>query len=88
MAEVLFTNGDKQIIPCPSLEEMQKIVGGYVERLSLADERAMYLNEDGKALNLPRNEMATFLGDLAGIAADDFIVGNVVILSKEEESSQ
>lgn len=41
-----------------TLEEMQSLVGGYVEMVGLPDHDA-YLNEDGAALNLPVNPTAT-----------------------------
>ena len=60
---------DKEWEELPSLEEMQKIVGGYIERVLVnpqyfsdklreqlpADKHEMIVNEDGRAQNLRYN---------------------------------
>jgi hypothetical protein len=51
----------------PTLKEMQRIVGGYIEFVRVLDHiengkgvyATMYVNEDGLSQNLPRNENAT-----------------------------
>jgi len=48
-----------------SLKELQAIVEGYIEIIPTKDERIMVLNEEGKLLDLPRNEQATALAYLA-----------------------
>ena len=58
-----------------SLEEMQAIVGGYVEVVNLKDGRIIVLNEDGKLKHLPLNVQATQLYNMP----DDFIVGDVLV---------
>lgn len=45
-----------------TLEELQKIVGGYIEALYLHDGRIMFLNEDGKRLGLPLNLVSARVG--------------------------
>jgi hypothetical protein len=52
-----------------------------VEVLHLEGSMVMLLDEDGKGKGKPRNERATDLAHRAnsGIAADDFIVGDVVV---------
>ncbi len=67
-----------------SLESLQGLVGGYVEALTLPDGRLLIINEDGKGLNYARNERATELGRLAGIARDDYIVGPAVVIYSEQ----
>lgn len=65
-----------------SLEEMQKIVGGYIQILPLNEEMMLVVNEDGKIMDppLPVNPSATlFTRNL--IANDDLIVGDVLICS-------
>ena len=47
------------------LEELQAIVGGNIEIIPTKDGRIMVLNEEGKLLDLPRNEQATILANLA-----------------------
>lgn len=66
-----------------TMQELQKLVGGYFQALRVEDGRWMYCNEDGKALKLPRNEEATAL--MRGrIASRDYLVGTVVVCSPLE----
>jgi hypothetical protein len=68
-----------------SLEELQGFVGGYIEIIQLHDGRAMVLNEEGKLEGLPFNAEATGLARLAGIATNDYIVGNVIVCEVDGE---
>lgn len=68
-----------------TLEELQKLVNGYVERIAMPDGSAMYVNEDGKLKDLPYNIKATSILKKCGLIPYDYIVGDVVILSNEEE---
>lgn len=76
-----------------TFEDCQKTVGGYVESLQLADGVYAYVNEDGIAMNLPRNEVATALCRQLGpnIRIDDYIKGNMIVFcgndSSEDEES-
>ena len=67
-----------------TLLELQLIVGGYIEAVPTHDGRVMVCNEDGKRLNLPVNHAATLILHVAGGMPDDFVVGNVLIATKEE----
>mgnify|MGYP001602604492 CR=1 len=61
-----------------TLDELQAIVGGYIEIVRLSNGRLMVLNEEGKLEGLPFNAEATAL--TRGILADDDrIVGNVLV---------
>lgn len=84
MDRIIKTNGE--VIPTSpkngsdySLEEMQEIVGGYIEIIASADgSEVMVLNEEGKLNELPYNPEATRWfaknhGDY------DYIVGNVLV---------
>lgn len=66
-----------------SLEELQEIVGGHIEILSLNDEEIMVLNEEGKILGLDLNDNATAIISEAGYW-DDFIVGDVLVCKNDE----
>ena len=66
-----------------SLEELQEIVGGYIEVLPLNDDEIMVLNEEGKILGLDLNDNATELISEAGMW-DDFIVGDVLVCKNDE----
>jgi hypothetical protein len=60
------------------LEELQKIVGGYIEIVSLLDNEIMVINEEGKLTDLPVNENATELyNEVDGFY--DYIVGDVLV---------
>ena len=67
-----------------TLKELQGLVGGYIECVTLLDGRRMVLNEDGKRLQLPLNEAATHLLHVAGGALDDFVVGDVLLATRAE----
>tara|TARA_R110002020_G_scaffold64898_13_gene171795 strand:+ start:2440 stop:2682 length:243 start_codon:yes stop_codon:yes gene_type:complete len=57
----------------PSLSELQKVVGGYIEGVRTMDGRMLYVNEDGHMLELELNETAT---NLVGW----LIVGNAALI--------
>ena len=64
MAFLIFPNGTRrEVIPREgkefSLEELQGFVGGYLEHLRLSAELHMFINEDGKRLQLEANPTAT-----------------------------
>jgi len=57
-----------------TLEELQEVVGGYIEIISLSNGFLMVLNEEGKLKGLPFNEQASQL-----IPPTDYIVGDVLV---------
>jgi hypothetical protein len=59
----------------PTLEEAQKHVGGYVERLDLESHGCLLVDEEGKLKRKPVNVMAT---KLYNKLFDGFVVGNVI----------
>lgn len=65
-----------------SLEELQSIVGGYIEIVWLSQFYLMVVNEEGKLNGLPMNDKAT---DLLRLCKDttDFIVGDVLVCEKD-----
>ena len=65
-----------------SLEEMQAMVGGYIETLSLNDGKWIVVNEEGKLNNLPLNFQATKIIRDCGYA--DYIVGDALICNNGE----
>ena len=91
-AFILHVNGSVTSLPSrePTLEELQEAVGGYIEVLYvrwLERPAMMILDEQGKyphkryVLNPKATQIAQAT---AGIARDDFIVGDVVILCGPE----
>ena len=67
------------------LRELQEIVGGYIQIISLHDGRLMVLNEEGKLLALPYNNDATEIAQEAEAIFDyDFIAGDVLVCKEGE----
>lgn len=88
MAQIIKSNG--QVIETApkngtdfQLEELQSIVGGYIEIVNLRDGRLICLNEEGKLYNLPYNTKATNILR-AAFCTSDFIVGDVLVCKDEE----
>jgi hypothetical protein len=65
------------------LDELQSLVGGFIEVRRLHDGRLLVMNEDGKALGLPVNAAATALFARSAAWAD-VVVGDVVICNDRE----
>jgi len=89
-AFILHTDGRMTQLPIrePTLEELQKAVGGYIEVLYirwLERPAMMILDEEGKLKRYPVNAKATHTAlATAGIAKDDLICGDVVVLCGDE----
>lgn len=84
MGQIIKTTGETiEVSPKKgkyfSLQELQTIVGGYIEMVYLDDSRFMVVNEEGKLKNLPLNEKATELFN-----STDYIVGDVLVCSRKE----
>lgn len=89
MAEIIKTDGTRrEVQPAGgtyfTLEEMQAIVGGYVEQVWLDENTTMFLNEEGKLEGLPFNIEATkvFLSHYP--ESNDFIVGDVLVCNNNQ----
>jgi hypothetical protein len=65
-----------------SLEELQALVGGYIEVVRTIDGRFMVINDLGKFENLPLNKQATRIYQHGRI---DPIVGAAVVVDTKEE---
>lgn len=81
MARIIKSNGEEISLLGRSLEAYQQAVGGYIEEIYLPDGRVMLVNEEGRLHGLPPNPEAS---GLAGQA----IVGDVVVLTKEERREE
>ena len=79
MAKAIYINGTEETLERPSLGVLTEIVGGYVEPVNInhPDYCIMLVNEDGNFLDLEINPKASAL-------ANQPIVGNVVLVTKEE----
>lgn len=88
MKAVLIDKGDVKFIDGDfnRLSELQEIVGGMIEMLPFSPPASgahCYINEEGKLIGLPLNELATLLmRDI--ISYDDFIVGPMVVLGSDD----
>ena len=60
------------------LEELQEVVGGYIEIVRLNDGRIIIVNEDGLSLNLPVNIEATNILR-RDHSTTEYIVGNAIV---------
>lgn len=65
------------IVPIESLDDMQAVVGGYIETVEL-HQAVMCVNEEGLIMKLPVNRLASSM-------AGHLIVGNVLILGPVDE---
>ncbi|MCY2994198.1 MAG: DUF3846 domain-containing protein [Planctomycetota bacterium] len=91
MAHVLFIPASGLVdIRDGKFEDFQSWVGGYVQCLPFTDTTEAYVNEDGIALGLPRNELATKLcfDYRIGLAPGDYIKGAMVIVGCKDESGE
>lgn len=67
------------------LEELSKIVGGYIEIVNLRNGKILVINEEGKLENLPENAPATNIARHAGVIfTDDYIVGDVLYCDENQ----
>ena len=82
-AHVYYHNGDFQETQPKNgttfeLEELQEIVGGYIEVIRLNDGRIIIVNEEGLNLNLPVNIEATNILR-RDHSTTQYIVGNAIV---------
>ena len=66
-----------------SLEELQKLVGGYIECAHFGNDGKFFVvNEEGKLMGLPYNAGATAI--YAEHVPGDYIVGNALLCDRGE----
>lgn len=65
-----------------TLLEMQDIVGGNIESLTLPNGRVMIVNEEGKLFGLEQNLLATVMVKDCGI--NDWIAGDAILFKAGE----
>ena len=61
----------------PTLNNLQTLVGGYIEIIPISKKQSLVVNEEGLLLNLPRNNLVTAL-------TNRNIVGNVVVIDNKD----
>lgn len=83
MESVIIKTDGSRIVTNPKngkdfqLDELQKIVGGYIEIVHLPNGQIMVVNEEGLIHGLPYNADAS-------IEAMDIIVGDVLVCDSEK----
>ena len=81
VADIVMVDGKVKRLPTTvakmDFDDIQKIVGGYVERLKVKGVGTLWCNEDGLRLKLPVNHGASYI-------MNTFVVGNVIIETFEE----
>lgn len=92
MATLIRQDGSSEVVypkgKVFSLEELQHLVGGYIELIVLPNGLDAYINEDGKELLLPVNNRATTLLQSVGIHPHDYVVGNLVVCTRQETEEE
>ena len=88
MAQIIKTTGEViEVAPKNgtdfSLEELQAIVGGWIEIVNLRDGRLLCLDEEGKLKGKERNHVATDIYHQA-LHYNDFIVGDVLLCNEDQ----
>ena len=86
MATLFKTNGEKVYITPKNkknftLKELQTHVGGFVEQIPAGECHVLYVNEDGRLLNLQLNRKASELVKQFGYTP---IVGDAVYCEEKE----
>lgn len=88
MAQIIKTNGEV-IETKPKngtdfqFDELQSIVGGYIEVVSLHDGRLVVCDEEGKLKGKERNHKATDILHSV-FNTNDFMVGDVLVCNENE----
>ena len=90
--EKLFEVGNFECPDKDFLRTAQGLVGGPIEAIPTADSITIFVNEDGKNVNLPRNEMADVFWqsfDKYGCLANgDYLVGTVLIMGPSSRAGR
>jgi len=81
---ILKVSGDVVQMEANSLEAIQKAVGGNIQIINTNDGRVMALDEDGKLKGYLMNQEACKLTFESGLAPDDYVVGDVVVMNAGE----
>ena len=88
MAVLIKADGQQQKVEPKNskrfeLEELQGYVNGYIEAIFLDDDTAMVVNEEGKLLGLPYNQLAS-IKFLQEKGYHEPIVGDVLVCKRSQ----
>ena len=86
---VIDTSGQWKIIDQPkiTLEDFQKVVGGWIEGISIGQNITMYCNEEGKIIGLPVNYLATYIVQNMR-QFTDVVCGNVIFSKIDKDGEE
>jgi len=87
-AILIEVSGNVRRVEINSYDDLNRIVGGYIEGIYLGETgHFAYLNEDGIALGLPMNRLATELCYRwnVGLIPGDYIKGSMVIVGPADD---
>jgi hypothetical protein len=90
---VIKTNGDivcTELTSTPNLKMLQKAVGGYIETIPFFEKYegkpcVAFCNEESKLKGLKPNHTATELWDKNGYSGYDHIVGDIAIITGDQD---
>jgi hypothetical protein len=87
MATLLRTDGSVEVLAPPngvhwSLEELQTLIGGYIEVVSTIEGKYLVIDDEGKRKRKPLNAAAT---RLYKHGRSDVIVGDAVVIDTKLE---
>jgi len=87
MATLISVDGKTQFVEPKNkgvfdLEELQAFVGGRIEFVTLDETRSLCVNEEGKLLDLPLNQLATAFA--SPYLRNDYIAGPALVLDRKE----
>jgi hypothetical protein len=87
-AIAIEANGDVKRVDLPDYDALNKAVGGYIEAINFGDTgHNCYVNENGIALGLPYNPLATALcfKHNVGLMPGDYIKGTMVVVGPVDD---
>lgn len=86
MATLYKQDGTVEIVHNLTLENMQRLVGGYIQIVPSASGKSLFVcDEEGKLKGKDVNVRATYIGKIFGaIRKDDLFVGDVIQAGRDE----
>lgn len=90
-ALLINTNGSIEVIhldPTDELSQLQTAVGGYVQAVYPNPDTTLWLNEDGRILELPINQPATEVWEALRPGGADTLRGVVVVTGSADGNGE
>ena len=86
-AVLIAVDGSTSLVEPQSLEDLQALVGGLIQRLPHSPEVAAYINDEGKLEELPVNHMATFAFAQV-LQRGDYVAGPCVLVGIDQVTGE